>query len=330
MSQAKSRVLSGMRPTGRLHLGNLAGALSNWIRLQTEYECLFFVADWHALTTEYATPKELAQHTRDMVLDWLACGLDPERCTIFVQSRVPEHAELHVLLSMITPLSWLERVPTYKEQQQELADRDLSTYAFLGYPVLQAADILLYKADRVPVGEDQLPHLELTREIARRFNHLYGNLLPEPKALLTPTPKLPGPDGRKMSKSYGNAILPTEPAAAVTKKVRSMVTDPARVHVSDPGHPEVCTVYHFHEIYSPKERVETVARDCRGATLPCVDCKADLAKRLDGLLAPIREARTRLEADPARVDRIIDAGCRKAQSLARETLGQVRKALHLV
>src|SRR3984885_4877933 len=252
---SRPRVLSGMRPTGKLHLGNYMGALANWVKLQDNYECYFFIADWHALTTDYADPSRLKLNTLDVALDWLAAGLDPERSTIFIQSHVPQHAELHLLFSMITPLGWLERVPTYKEQQENITEKDLNTYGFLGYPVLQAADILIYKGDFVPVGEDQVPHVELTREVARRFNMFYTKkngiaVFPEPQPLLTPTPKLPGTDGRKMSKSYGNAIMLTDPEPVVRQKLKTMVTDPARVRRTDPGNPDVCPVGDLHKIFS--------------------------------------------------------------------------------
>ncbi len=254
-SPSRKRVLSGMRPTGKLHLGNFVGALQNWVRMQDEYECFFMVADWHALTTDYADTTGIKQNSLEVVLDWLAAGLDPEKAVIFIQSHVPAHAELHLLFSMITPLGWLERVPTYKEQRENIKDKDLSTYGFLGYPVLQAADILVYKADCVPVGEDQVAHVELTREIARRFNGFYGGqkeVFPEPQSLLTPAPKLPGTDGRKMSKSYGNTILLTDPEPVLRQKLKTMVTDPARVRRSDPGNPDVCPVGDLHKIFSSK------------------------------------------------------------------------------
>ena len=254
----RKRVLSGMRPTGRLHLGNFSGALENWKRLQEEYESFFFIADWHALSTDYANTSQLRDFTHEMLIDWLSAGLDPEKCTIFIQSHVPEHAELHILLSMITPLPWLERVPTYKQQQQELKEKDLSTYGFLGYPLLQSADILVYKADYVPVGIDQLPHLELTREVARRFNFLYKPVFPEPEALMTEFPKIPGTDGKKMSKSYNNAIYLSDTKDEVWEKLRTMVTDPKRIKRTDPGDPEICPVFSLHRVYSSQEIIQQV------------------------------------------------------------------------
>src|SRR6195256_3673126 len=253
-TKSRKRVLSGMRSTGKLHLGNYVGALDNWVRMQDEYECFFEVADWHALTTDYADTSRVKENSLEVALDWLAAGLDPEKCVMFIQSHIPAHAELHLLFSMITPLGWLERVPTYKEQRDNIKDKDLATYGFLGYPVLQSADILIYKADFVPVGEDQVAHVELTREIARRFNGFYkgrrGQGFPEPQSLLTPTPKLPGTDGRKMSKSYGNTIMLTDPEPVVRLKLKTMVTDPARVRRTDPGNPDVCPVGDLHKIFS--------------------------------------------------------------------------------
>ena len=275
-SESRKRVLSGMRSTGKLHLGNYVGALQNWVRMQDEYECFFMVADWHALTTDYADTSRIKENSLEVVLDWLAAGLDPEKSVIFIQSHVPAHAELHLLFSMITPLGWLERVPTYKEQRENIKDKDLGTYGFLGYPVLQAADILVYKADCVPVGEDQVAHVELTREIARRFNGFYGarkEVFPEPQALLTPAAKLPGTDGRKMSKSYGNMVLLTDPEPVVRQKLKTMVTDPARVRRSDPGNPDVCPVGDLHKIFSSKETMAKVYEGCRSAGIGCIECK---------------------------------------------------------
>src|SRR6267378_488686 len=263
----KKRVLSGMRSTGKLHLGNYVGALENWVRMQEQYDCFFFIADWHALTTDYADTSRIKENSVEVLLDWLAAGLDPEKCVMFIQSHIPAHAELHLLFSMITPLGWLERVPTYKEPRDNIKDKDLATYGFLGYPVLQSADILLYKGDFVPVGEDQVAHVELTREIARRFNGFYGTtkVFPEPKSLLTPAPKLPGTDGRKMSKSYGNTILLTDPEALVRQKLKTMVTDPARVRRSDPGNPDVCPVGDLHKIFSDRTTMDKVNVGCRSA-----------------------------------------------------------------
>src|SRR3984893_7918823 len=296
----RKRVLSGMRSTGKLHLGNYVGALDNWVRMQDEYDCFFCVVDWHALTTDYADTSQVKQNSVEVTLDWLAAGLDPERSVIFIQSHVPEHAELHLLLSMIPPLGWLERVPTYKEQRENIKDKDLGTYGFLGYPVLQAADILMYKANVVPVGEDQVAHVELTREIARRFNGFYGRrkeVFPEPQALLTPAAKLPGTDGRKMSKSYGNAILLTDPEPVVRQKLKTMVTDPARVRRSDPGNPDVCPVGDLHKIFSSKETMAKVDEGCRSAGIGCIECKSWAADALVELLNPMQERRKKFEED---------------------------------
>jgi len=393
------RVVSGMRPTGSLHLGHFHGALKNWVRLQNEYPCFFFVADWHALTTHYDTPEVIEEHVWDMVIDWLAAGIDPARATLFIQSRVPEHAELHTLLSMITPLGWLERVPTYKDQQEKLADRDLATYGFLGYPLLQSADILMYRAAWVPVGEDQVPHVELTREVARRFNHLFGRepgfedkakaavkklgskkgklyselrnrfqeqgddealkagrallneqqnlslgdkerlfgflegsgrmILAEPQALLTESSKLPGLDGQKMSKSYNNAISLREDAAGVTRKIRTMPTDPARVKRHDPGDPEKCPVWQFHLVYSGEETRQWVQQGCKSAGIGCLECKQPLIQSVLAEQAPMRERAQRYVDDPTLVKSIIADGCEKARELASETMREVREAMGL-
>ncbi|MCU1306695.1 MAG: tryptophanyl-tRNA synthetase [Acidobacteriaceae bacterium] len=328
------RVVSGMRPTGKLHLGNYVGALANWVKLQETHECFFFIADWHALTTDYADPSNIGSNSLEVALDWLAAGLDPERCTMFVQSHVPQHAELHLLFSMITPLGWLERVPTYKEQQQNLATKDLSTYGFLGYPVLQSADILIYKAGFVPVGEDQVAHVELTREIARRFNHLYPGkdrtvILPEPQPLLTPTPKLPGTDGRKMSKSYDNYILLSDPEPVVRQKLKTMVTDPARVRRTDPGNPDVCPVGDLHKIFSDKQTLEKVYAGCRSAAIGCIECKGWAADNLIKTIAPMQERRRKYEENPALALQIIEAGDAKARASAESTMKEVRDAMGL-
>src|SRR3990167_9020093 len=393
------RVVSGMRPTGRLHLGHFHGALKNWVKLQSEYPCFYFVADWHALTTHYDTPSVIEENVWDMVIDWLAAGIDPARATLFIQSRVPEHAELHTLLSMITPLGWLERVPSYKDQQEKLADRDLATYGFLGYPLLQSADILMYRAAWVPVGEDQVPHVELTREVARRFNHLFGRepgfedkakaavkklgskkgrlynelrtryqeqgdegalqaarallneqqnlsmgdrerlfgylegggrmILAEPQALLTESAKLPGLDGQKMSKSYNNTITLREDAAAVTKKLRTMPTDPARVKRSDPGDPEKCPVWQLHLVYSEDKTRAWVQQGCKSAAFGCLECKQPLIQSILAEQAPMRERAQRYLDDPTLVRSIIADGCEKARALAAETMREVREAMGL-
>jgi tryptophanyl-tRNA synthetase len=393
------KVVSGMRPTGRLHLGHYHGVLANWIRLQHEYPCLFFVADWHALTTAYDEPGTITGNAREMVIDWLAAGVDPTQATIFIQSKVPEHAELHLLLSMMTPLSWLERVPTYKDQQEKLTHKDLTTYGFLGYPLLQAADILIYRANLVPVGEDQVPHVEFTREIARRFNHLYGRepgfedkareavkklgskraklyeelrtcyqekgeddaleqahvlideaqslshgdrerlfgwlegtrkmILVEPDALLTEASRMPGLDGQKMSKSYGNTIALREDAASVTKKIRTMQTDPQRVRRADRGDPEKCPVWQFHKIYSSDEVKTWVQSGCRSAGIGCIECKQPV---IDAVLIeqePMHERARMYEEDPQLVTNIIADGCEKARKLAQETMRDVREAIGL-
>ena len=326
---AKKRVLSGMQPSGLLHLGNLMGALDNWRKLQDEYECYYFIADWHALTTQYADTSKMRTFIREMIIDWLAAGIDPEKSVIFQQSRLPEHAVLHVLLSMITPLPWLERVPTYKEKIEQVQDKDLHTYGFLGYPVLQAADILIYKADFVPVGIDQIPHLELTREICRRFNAFYGEVLPEPQPLLTQYPKLLGTDGRKMSKSYNNTINLSDSPGEITKKIMAMVTDPARVRRQDPGNPDVCPLFALDRIFAPKEWCDYVDVECRRAGIGCVDDKRELLKHLLAYLKPIQDKRNELSADPGKIAGIIAEGSRKARALAQKTLAEVNEAMKL-
>ncbi|MDA8128621.1 MAG: tryptophan--tRNA ligase [Betaproteobacteria bacterium] len=393
------RVLSGMRPTGRLHLGHYHGVLKNWLRLQNEYQCLFFVADWHALTTHYDTPQGIEENVRDMVVDWLAAGVDPAQATLFVQSRVIEHAELHLLLSMMTPLGWLERVPTYKDQQEKLASKDLSTYGFLGYPLLMSADILIYRANRVPVGEDQIPHIEFTRELARRFNHMYGRepgfedkaraavkklgskkarlydecrtayqekgddaalesakallndaqnlsmndrerlfgylegsgkmILVEPEALLTEASKMPGLDGQKMSKSYGNTISLREDPDEVARKIRTMPTDPARVRRTDPGNPAKCPVWQFHLVYSDDATRQWVTAGCTSAGIGCIECKQPVIDAVRAELAPIRERAAYYEDNPDQVRNILADGCEKAQELARDTMRDVRDAMGL-
>jgi tryptophanyl-tRNA synthetase len=329
-SKTRKRVLSGMRSTGKLHLGNYVGALQNWVGMQDEYECFFMVADWHALTTDYADTSRIKENSLEVVLDWLAAGLDPERSVIFIQSHVPDHAVLHLLFSMITPLGWVERVPTYKEQRDNIKDKDLGTYGFLGYPVLQSADILIYKADFVPVGEDQVAHVELTREIARRFNGFYGvpkEVFPEPQSLLTPAAKLPGTDGRKMSKSYGNTILLTDPEPVVRQKLKTMVTDPARVRRSDPGNPDVCPVGDLHKIFSSKETMAKVNEGCRSAGIGCIECKGWAADALVQLLSPMQERRKKFEENPRLAWDILEEGTRRATAAAAETMNEVRAAM---
>ncbi|MGB8855698.1 MAG: tryptophan--tRNA ligase [Burkholderiales bacterium] len=393
------RVLSGMRPSGALHLGNFHGALKNWVKLQHEYECLFFVADWHALTTHYETREDIEQNTWDMVIDWLAAGIDPAQSTLFIQSRVPEHAELHLLLSMITPLGWLERVPTYKEQMEKLSERDLTTYGFLGYPLLQSADILIYRANRVPVGEDQVPHIEFTREIARRFNHLYGRevgfeeksmaavkkmgtkkaklynelrtryqeqgddealeaakallneqqslntgdrerlfgflegtgkmILTEPHSMLTQASRMPGLDGQKMSKSYNNTITLREDADSVSKKIRTMPTDPARVRRTDPGNPEKCPVWQLHQVYSTDAIKDWVQKGCTSAGIGCLECKQPVIEAILAEQEPIRERAQQYLDDPTLVRNIVADGCEKARKLAQDTMRDVREAMGL-
>lgn len=322
-------ILSGMRPTGRLHLGHLHGALKNWVQLQNDYRCFFFIADWHALTTDYAAPQEINHYSREMLIDWLSVGLDPSRSVIFRQSRVKEHAELHVLFSMITPVPWLERNPTYKDQIKELTEKDLSTYGFLGYPVLQAADITIYKANKVPVGVDQAPHVELTREIVRRFNQTYGPIFPEPEVLLTETQKLPGVDGRKMSKSYNNAVFLSDSPKEIEQKLSRMMTDPARVRRTDPGEPEKCPAFEFHKVYSTPEEIEAVAKGCRSAGIGCLDCKKIFIKHVIDDLAPAHERRRQYENKPEELEEILARGNQIAQNKAAETMAEVRAAVGL-
>ncbi len=325
----KERVLSGMQASGRLHLGNLVGALQNWVKLQDKYDCYYFVADWHGLTTGYTDPSSIKESTKDLLINFIAAGLDPEKCTIFLQSRVLEHAELHLLLSMITPLGWLERVPTYKEKQEELKDRDLSTYGFLGYPLLQTADILIYRAKYVPVGIDQVPHLEISREIARRFNYLYKEIFPEPEALLTEFPKVIGVDGRKMSKSYGNAIYLSDSPEEVEEKLRTMVTDPARIKRTDRGNPELSPVFQLHKIFSSKEEQGEVAEGCRTASIGCIDCKKILIKNIFKVMEPIWKRRNELLKNPNMLYDIANKGITKAKKTVGETMQLVREAMGL-
>jgi tryptophanyl-tRNA synthetase len=352
-TKTRKRVLSGMRPTGKLHLGNYVGALENWVRMQDEYECFFCIVDWHALTTDYADTSKVKENSLEVAMDWLAAGLDPQRSVLFIQSHVPEHAELHLLLSMITPLGWLERVPTYKEQRENIKDKDLGTYGFLGYPVLQAADILAYKAGVVPVGEDQVAHIELTREIARRFNLFYPRhdrgigipqsvthgpesdedrlryffVFPEPQSLLTPAAKLPGTDGRKMSKSYGNTIMLTDPEPVIRQKLKTMVTDPARVRRSDPGNPDVCPVGDMHKIFSSKETMAKVNEGCRSAGIGCIECKGWAADALVKLLSPMQDRRKKYEENPQLAWDILEDGTKRARKAAGETMRDVRAAM---
>lgn len=318
-----------MRPTGPLHLGNLHGALANWIKMQDTYDCYFFIADWHALTSDYENTGSIKGYIRNMMLDWLSAGLSPEKSTLFVQSHIKEHAELFLLLSMITPVPWLERNPTYKDQIVQLSNKDLSTFGFLGYPVLQAADIIMYKADGVPVGVDQVPHVEITREIARRFNYLYGDTFPEPDAILTQTPKILGLDRRKMSKSYNNAIYLSDSPQEIINKVPRMITDPQRARKSDPGNPDVCNVFEFHKTYTDKETVARINKECRSARIGCVECKKIMAQNLVKALEPIREKRAYYEDRPEMVDDIIEAGRLKASAVAKQTMQEVRAAIKL-
>jgi len=324
----KTRVLSGMRPTGKLHLGNYLGALDNWVRMQDEFDCFFFVANWHALTTGADNVAEVPANTIEMVADWLGAGLDPERSTLFIQSLVPEHAELHLLFSMVTPVAWLERVPTYKEMVEQLG-LESPSYGLLGYPLLQAADILMYKPAWVPVGIDQVPHVELTREVARRFNNIFGEVFPEPQAKLTEIPKVPGTDGRKMSKSYGNAIYLSDPPETVRQKVRPMVTDPARRRRTDPGNPDVCPVFDLHRIFTPPLDREYCATGCRTAAIGCLDCKDVLLKHLLPALAPIRERRQAFAEKPDRIVDILKAGSVRARKVAEATMSDVRRVVPL-
>jgi len=325
----KKTILSGLRPTGRIHLGHLHGALLNWKKLQEEYRCFYFIADWHALTSEYEHPEIIGETTYDIVIDWISVGLDPEVSTFFIQSQIKEHSELHLIFSMITPLPWLERNPTYKEQLQELTHKNVYTYGFLGYPVLQAADILMYKANGVPVGEDQAPHVELTREIARRFNHLYGEVFPIPEVILTPTAKLLGTDRRKMSKSYDNAIYISDADEEIENKVGQMITDPQRARKNDPGNPDICNVFSFHEIYTDPETVKKINADCRTADIGCVDCKKLMAAKLIEGLKPIKAKRKEQESDIHKVREIIEEGNKRARAIARETMAEVREAVKI-
>lgn len=325
----KKRILSGMRPTGPLHLGNLHGALANWKNMQDDYDCFFFIADWHALTSDYEMTGPLQGYALDIFMDWLSVGLSPDKCTLFVQSNIKEHAELFLLLSMITPLPWLERNPTYKEQIAQLKNKDLSTFGFLGYPVLQAADIIMYKANGVPVGIDQAPHVELTREIARRFNHFYGDIFPMPETILTETSKILGIDRRKMSKSYNNAIFLSASPEEIRNKVGQMITDPQRARRTDPGNPDICNVFSFHRLYSDQQTVQSIYQECRKAQIGCVECKQMMAENLIMVLEPVREKRAYYEAHPDTVREVIEDGDQKARIVARETMEQVREAVKI-
>lgn len=327
--QNKSIIVSGMRPTGALHLGNYFGALENWVRLQEEYECLYFVADYHALTTGYENTDDYKDNITNLLIDWLAAGLDPDKCTLFLQSSIKEHAELHLLFSMNLPLSWLYRCPTYKDQLAQMKEKNITTYGFLGYPCLMATDILMYKAGFVPVGEDQLPHIEMTREIARRFNYLYqSQIFPEPQPLLTKAKVLPGLDGRKMSKSYNNTIALSDSPEVVQKKIMSMVTDPQRIHKTDPGHPEVCSVFAYHKLFTETE-IEEIEHNCRNGEIGCVACKKKLAQNVAKLMTPLYERRQEWAKRPDDIKDIIRQGNKKAQMLAARTMADVRKAMNI-
>lgn len=324
-----TRVLSGMQPSGLMHLGNLLGALENWKTLQVQHECFFFVADWHALSTNYADTSRLKEFTHELLIDWLAAGIDPNRATVFIQSQVPEHAILHLLLSMIIPIPWLERNPTYKEKQEAITEKDLTTYGFLGYPVLQAADILLYKPDLVPVGKDQLPHLELTREVGRRFNSLYTTVFPEPKEYLTKFPKVLGVDGRKMSKSYHNTINLSDTEPEVRQKIKTMVTDPARVRRTDKGNPDICPVYDFHKIFSSVDAIKQIDTDCRTAAIGCIDCKRQVADAMVQRFSPMWETRATFSGHPKQTQEVVEEGRRRASTIANETMAEVQEAMKI-
>lgn len=326
----RQRALSGMRPTGKLHFGHYHGVLANWLLLQEEYDSFFFVADWHALTTDYADPSGIKANIKEMVLDWLSVGLAPDKATIFLQSSINEHAELHVLLSMITPLPWLERNPTYKEQQEEIRDKDLHTYGFLGYPVLQTSDIIIYKANQVPVGIDQAPHVELSREITRRFNNFYGEVFPEPKTLLTKVPKVLGTDGRKMSKSYNNAIYLTDEPKVAEKKLLTMVTDTARKKRTDPGDPDICPLFlTYHALHSDQDTINWVREGCTKALIGCIECKKSVIPKVLSVLEPIQKKRAELEKTPEIVRSVLKAGNERAVAVARKTMADVRVAMGL-
>jgi len=322
-----ARVLSGMRPTGKLHLGHYHGALKNWIKLLDDHECFYFSADWHALTSEYEDTSRVEEFSREMVIDWIAAGLDPERCTIFVQSQVKQHAELALILGMITPLPWALKCPSFKEQQDNITDKDLNTYGFLGYPVLQAADIIMYRAHGVPVGVDQSAHVELTRMIAKRFNHFFGEVFPLPKEIFTETPKVPGTDGRKMSKSYGNAVMLSDPPEEVIRKVKTMVTDPARQRRTDIGNPDICPVFELHQVYTDEATRAWVREGCTTAGIGCLECKKPVFEAINAELAPIQVRRNELLTNAGLLDDILTAGNRRAREAAEETMTLVRRAI---
>ena len=328
-TKPKPRILSGMRPTGALHLGHLTGALDNWVRLQDSYDCFYSVVDYHALTTEYEDPSAIKANVIEVTLDWLAAGIDPAKSVVFIQSLVPEHAELHLLLSMTTPVSWLERVPTYKDVQANLANRDLATYGFLGYPLLQTADIIIYKANAVPVGEDQAPHIEISREIVRRFNNFYGEVFPEPQTLLTPVPRTPGTDGRKMSKSYNNSILLKDTEAEIRSKLKTMVTDPARQRRSDKGDPGKCPVFDLHKAFSTQETRDWATLGCTTATIGCIECKTRLADHIVARIEPMRQKREELRRRPDTVMDILKDGSARARKVAQATMEEVHRAMKI-
>ncbi len=324
-----SRVLSGMQPSGLMHLGNLLGALENWKTLQAQHECFFFVADWHALSTNYADTSRLKEFSQELLIDWLAAGIDPNRATVFIQSQVPEHAILHLLFSMIIPIPWLERNPTYKEKQEEITEKDLTTYGFLGYPVLQAADILLYKPDLVPVGKDQLPHLELTREVGRRFNSLYTTVFPEPKEYLTKFPKVLGTAGLKMSMSFHNTIILSDTESEVLQKLKTMVTDPARVRRTDKGNPDICPVYDLHKIFSAESIIKQIDTDCRTAAIGCIDCKRQVADAMVERFSPMWETRATFITRPKHTQEVVEEGRKRAATVASETMAEVKEAMKI-
>ena len=327
MNTQKKVVLSGLRPTGPCHLGNLAGALRNWLKLQDLYQCYYTIVTWHALSSEYMDAKAIKENTFEVAIDWLSIGLDPEKCVIFIQSEVKEHAELHLLLSMVTPLPWLERVPTFKEMQEELQGKDLNTYGYLGYPVLQTADIIIYKADIVPVGEDQAPHLELAREITRRFNRIFGPIFPEPQILLTEVPRLAGTDGRKMSKSFGNAIYLKDRPEIIRQKIEPMITDTRRMRRNDPGEPDDCPVFTLHQAFVAKDKRDEIAQACRKAGIGCLDCKKVVIESLIQRLGPYRERRAKFEKNPRLIWEILEEGNKKARLVAHKTMEEVRAAI---